>query len=620
MATKAQKKAQEFEYKAEMKQLLHLIIHSLYTHPEVFLRELISNASDALNKIRFRMLTDSNVLDPDADLNIKIELDSKKQTISIVDSGVGMTKEELINNLGTVASSGTMQFLQQMQESGKPLDGDLIGQFGVGFYSVFMVTDDVTVETRHADPDSKGYRWQSSGEGTFSIEEIHKETRGTKISFKLKDEHKEFSEEYRVKNIIQKYSNFVDFPIFVGKEEVNRVSALWHKRKDDIKEEELTEFYKFISNDFNPPLGHLHLSIEGAVNFKALIFIPDTAPSTFTKEHLEKSLHLYSNKVFIQDDCKELLPEYLRFLKGVVDTEDLPLNVSREVTQNSPVMAKIRNTIISKLFAFLDDWSKNDKEKFKKFHQHFGQMFKIGINTDFANKDKIVDLLRFESTKTAKGEFTSLKEYVSNMKKDQKEIYYLTGEQRDELTRHPNLEYFRKNDLEVLLLSDPMDVFVIPGIHEYNKKELKSIDKADLDFKQDAKEKGEELSENLATSLIDIFKKTLGDKVEDVIASKRLVDSAATLVVGKEGMDKQMEKMMKMMNQDYAGSKKILEINLSHPLIKNLGSKIIGDENDPVLRSSILQIYEGALLIEGNLVEPTEFVNRMTELMVEATK
>ncbi|MFQ5604199.1 MAG: molecular chaperone HtpG [bacterium] len=620
MAKKTSQKAEEFEYRAEMKQLLHLIVHSLYTHPEIFLRELISNASDALNKIRFRMLTDSEVLDADAELKINIDLDSEKGALSISDTGIGMTKEELISEIGTVASSGTLELLKQMQEQDKPVDVNLVGQFGVGFYSVFMVTDEVTVETRHADLNSKGYRWKSDGQGKFTIQEIKKPHRGTKISFKLKKEHKDFSEEYRVKNVIQKYSNFVDFPIFVGKEEVNRVSALWHKPKDKIKEEELAEFYKFISNDFNPPLGHLHLSIEGAVNFKALIFVPETAPPIFYKEHLEKSLQLYSRKIFIQDDCKELLPEYLRFLKGVVDTEDLPLNVSREVTQSSPAMAKIRNVITGKILSFFEDWAKNDRNKYEKFYKNYGTLFKTGVNTDFGNKDKIVELLRFESTKIAKGELTSLKEYVSRMQKDQKEIYYLSGEHRDVIERNPNLEYFKKNDLEVLLLTDPFDVFIIPSLNEYDKKPLKSIDKADLDLKKDEKEDKEALSENLSKSLIEIFKKTLGDKVEDVIESKRLVDSAATLVVGKEGMDMQMEKMMRAMNKEYSGSKKILEINFSHPLIKNLGKRIIADENDPVLRNSILQIYEGALLVEGNLTSPNEFVSRMTELMVEATK
>lgn len=618
MATKTKKKVESFEYKAEMKQLLHLIVHSLYTHPEVFLRELISNASDALNKIRFRMLTDTDVLDSEADLKIKIELDEGKQTLSIEDSGVGMTKEELVDRLGTIASSGTLEFLKQAQKNGKKIDSGLIGQFGVGFYSVFMVTDEVTVETRHAEKDSKGYRWKSDGQGSFSIEEFDKKTRGTRISFKLKDDHKSFSEEWQVKNVIQKYSNFVDFPIFVGKEEVNRVSALWHRKKKDIKEEELTEFYKFVSNDFNAPQGHLHLSIEGAVNFKALVFIPETAPSVFQREHLEKSLQLYSKKVFIQDDCKELLPEYLRFLRGVVDTEDLPLNVSREVTQNSPVMAKIRDILTKRVLGFLEDWAKNEKGKYEKFYKNFGPIFKSGVNSDFANKEKLVELMRFETTKTDKGDMTSFKEYVSRMKNEQKDIYYISGEHRESIERNPNLEYFKKNDFEVLLLSEPFDVFVVPSLNEYDSKKIISIDKADLDLK--SSDDKEALAENLSKPLIDIFKKTLGDKVEDVIESKRLVDSPATLVVGKEGMDKQMEKMMKMMNQDYAGSKKILEINLSHPLIKNLGKRIIADENDPLLRNSVLQIYEGALLIEGNLTSPNEFVSRMTELMVEATK
>jgi molecular chaperone HtpG len=620
MAPKAKEKTQEYEYKAEMKQLLHLIVHSLYTHPEVFLRELISNASDALNKIRFRMLTDTNVLDPDADYKIVIELDAKKQLFTIEDSGIGMHKDDLINEIGTVAKSGTLEFLKQMQENGKPLDGNLIGQFGVGFYSVFMVTDEVTVETRHADSDSKAYRWVSVGQGKFTVEEIDKANRGTRISFKLKKEYKDFAEEWRVKNVIQKYSNFVDFPIFVGKEEVNRVGALWHRPKDDIKDEELHEFYKFISNDMNPPLAHLHLGIEGAVNFKALIFIPETAPSMFLREHLEQSLQLYAKKVFIQDDCKELLPEYLRFLEGVVDTEDLPLNVSREVTQSSPAMSKIRDILTKRTLAWLAKMAKKEKVQYEKFYRNFGPIFKTGVTSDFTNKDKIVDLMRFESTQTGKDELISFREYADRMNPEQKEIYYISGEHRDMIERNPNLEYFRKNDIEVLLLSDPFDVFVLPAIPEYDKKPLKSIDKADLDLQEKSQEAGEALSENLSKSLLTIFKETLGDKVEDVIASKRLVDSAVTLVVGKEGMDKQMEKMMKMMNKEYSGSKKILEVNLSHPLIKNLGAKIIGDDKSPLLRQSILQLYEAALLLEGDLSNPNEFVSRMTELMVAATQ
>lgn len=612
--------AQEFEYKAEMKQLLHLIVHSLYTHPEIFLRELISNASDALNKIRFRMLTDRNVLDADADLKIAITLDAKEHTFAIEDSGVGMTKEDLIEKIGTVASSGTLEFLQQVKNENRTLDGNLIGKFGVGFYSVFMVAEEVTVETRHADPDSKAYRWRSGGEGKFTIEEIDKATRGTKISFKLKETAKEFSEDYTVKHIINKYSNFVDFPIFVDNEKVNTVTALWHKPKDQVKEEDLVEFYKFISNDYNPPLGHLQLAIEGAVSFNALLFIPENAPPMWFRDPHEKSLHLYSNKVFIQDDCKELLPEYLRFVKGVVDTADLPLNVSREVTQNSPAMAKIRDILTKKILSFLGDWSKQEKNKYEKFYKTFGPFFKTGVNTDFANREKVIDLLRFESTKMAKGEMLSLKDYVTRMKLEQKAIYYLSGEHRDLLEKNPNLEYFKKNDFDVLLLTDPVDVFVVPSINEYDKKPLQSIDKADLDLAADEAGKPEALSGDLAKSLLTIFKETLGDKVEDVIESKRLVNSPVTLVVGKDGMDNQMEKMMKLMDKTYSGSKRILEVNVSHPLIKNLSRRNLASPTDSVLRKSILQLYEGALLLEGNLSSPVDFIGRMTELLEEATK
>lgn len=614
-------KAQQFEFKAEMKQLLHLIVHSLYTHPEIFLRELISNASDALNKVRFRMLTDKDVLEADADLKIQIEVDKDKQTFSIEDSGIGMTQDDLIDRIGSVASSGTMDFVQQLKDVKKEDVGDMIGRFGVGFYSVFMVTDEVTVETRHADKDSQGYRWKSAGEGTFTIEKFDKKTRGTKISFKLKDDFKHYSEEYGVKNIIQKYSNFVDFPIHIGKEKVNMVTALWQKPKDKQTEEELSEFYKFVSNDFSPPLGHLYLNLEGVVSFKALIFIPETAPPyLYTREAFEYSLHLYSDKVFIQDNCKELLPEYLRFVKGVVDTSDLPLNVSREVTQSSPVMAKIRNVLTNKILGFLEDWSEKEKNKFEKFYKNFGPLFKGGVNSDISNKDKIVELLRFESTKIEKDQLTSLKEYVSRMNEEQKDIYFLTGESREQLERNPNLEYFKKHDLEVLLLSDPMDVFIVPSLDEYDKKLLKSIEKADLDLKETKDEKKETLNEDLAISLLSVFKETLGDKVEDVIESKRLVDSAATLVVGKDGLDPQMEKMMKMMNKDYTGSKKILEINTSHPLIKNLSRLNMASSTDPLLRNCILQLYDGAALVEGNLASPTEYVSRMTEIMADATK
>jgi molecular chaperone HtpG len=617
-----QKNLETFEYQAEMKQLLHLIIHSLYTHPEVFLRELISNASDALNKVRFEELSRrENILQPDAELNIDITVNSDEQTFCIEDNGIGMRKDELITEIGTVAHSGTLAFMEKLKTENKAIDAQkIIGQFGVGFYSVFMVADEVTVETRYAEKGSKGYRWKSDGKGTFTIEEIDREERGTKIYFTLKDEYKEFSEKQRVESVVKRYSNFVDFPITVNEDKVNVVEALWHKNKSELEEEELNEFYKFISNDFRPPLGHLHLRIEGVVNFKALIFIPEHAPPLFFTENYDKSLHLYSRKVMIQENCPDLLPEYLRFARGVVDTEDLPLNVSREVAQSSPVMAKIRKIITGKLLSFLQDWADNDKDKYKQFYNTFSQMLKHGINSDWEHRDKLLELLRFESSLLDEGELTSFKDYVSRMREDQKEIYYLAGDSRDVVERNPNLEYFKKNGIEVLLLLDPIDVFAVPSINEYDGKPLKSIEKADIDLSEESVEEEEKLTENLSKSLIDVFKEVLGDKVEDVRESKRLVDSPATLVIGKEGMDVQTERMMKMMNKEFTGSKRVMEINTAHPLIKNLATLTMGDSHDPLLRKVILQLYEGALLIEDNLTSPTEFMSRMTDIMTKATK
>jgi len=612
--------SQTYEFKAELKQLLNLIVHSLYTQPEIFMRELISNASDALNKVRFMQLTDQNILEPERELKIRIEVDSKKHTFSIEDTGIGMSHDELIENIGTVAKSGTLHYLEKIQKEGQKIDADLIGQFGVGFYSVFMVTDEVSVETRQASPDSKAYLWKSDGKGTFSISEIIREERGTRISFTLKDEYKEFAEEYRVKSIIQKYSNFIGFPIFIGKERINSLEALWRKSKDELKDDELTEFYKYVAGDFKAPLGHLHLSLEGTVNFKALLFVPPDAPYDIFNDIREKSLHLYTNRVFVQDNAPDLLPEYLRFIKGVVDTEDLPLNISRQVTQDSPVMAKIRNVLTTRILGMLEDWAKNDSAKYEKFYKNFGHVLKLGVNSDFVNKDKIIKLLRFESTTKNKGDLTSLDDYITRMPEKQKEIYYLTGENREIIEKNPKLEYFRKYNLEVLLLVDPIDIFIIPSIFEYEKKKLQSIEKADL--KLDVKDhpaEGQALEENLLNSLIAVFKETLGDKVEDVTTSSRLVDSPATLVIGKEGLDPQVEKFMKMMNQEVNPQKKILEINPIHPLIKNLSRLNIGNSKNPLLRQAILQIYESALLIDGNLENPTGFVTRLVEILTTAT-
>ncbi|MBF0387388.1 MAG: molecular chaperone HtpG [Candidatus Omnitrophica bacterium] len=609
---------QTFEYKAEMKQLLQLIIHSLYTHPEVFLRELISNASDALNKLRYRQLTDENILDKGQELEIRISVDDKAGTFTISDNGIGMTREDLTENIGTVARSGTLEFLKKMAEE-KKAAGELIGRFGVGFYSVFMVADEVTIETRHAASDSRGYRWVSTGESSFTIEEIVKEHRGTSIFFKFKAGALEFAGEHKIREIIRKYSNFADFPIFVGKDKANTVEALWRKGEADVKDEERNEFYKFIANDYEEPLASLHLAVEGSgAEFKALLFIPRRAAFDLMRTRQHKTVQLYANKIMIMDDCKDLLPEYLQFIRGVVDTSDLPLNVSREVVQSCPAMASIRATLTAKIIQWLQKMANKETEKYLAFHKTFGPLFKTGLNSDFANREKLIELMRFESSTRKAGELTSFKDYVGRMKEGQKAVYYLAGDGRAQIEHNPNLEYFRKHGQEVLFLTEPVDIFVIPSITEYDKKPVKAIDQGDieLDTAGDPEKKGED---DLSKSLVGLFKDTLKEQVADVRVSRRLVDSAVTLVSSSEGLDRQTERMMKMMGQDVVSAKRIMEVNIDHPVLKNLSRRFLANPSDALLKKCVVQLYESAQLLDGELTSRSEYVNRMIDIMKEAT-
>lgn len=612
---------EQFEFKAEMKQLLHLIIHSLYTHPDVFLRELISNSSDALNKFRFERLTKPKVLNPEQELCIRITTDKETNTISIEDFGVGLTKEDLINKLGSVASSGTLEYLQALKEQGKNLEnGDLIGQFGVGFYSVFMVTDEVTLETKYFEEGSESYQWVSNGEGSYSIGTSIREVRGTKITFTLKEEFKDLIEDYKLKSIIEKYSNFVEFPIFVNDTQVNTVTALWQRSADSVSEEERNEFYKFLTHDYENPMGYIHFAVEGVIECKSVLFIPANAPTNFLREEDQKSVNLYSNKVLIQENCKELLPDYLRFIRGVVDTPDLPLNVSREITQSSPVMSKIKTILVGRILTLLEDWASTEPSKYEKFLKNFGQLFKLGINSDFTNKDRLTHLLRYESTRTEKGTLTSLKDYISRMDSDHNSIYYVSGDNRETLFNSPKLEYFKKQNIEVLLLTDPSDIFTVPYIFEYEGKKLESIEKAEI--KEDESKNSDDttsISEQQKGDVIAKFKEILKDAIEDVVESKRLVNSPATLVQGKDGMDTHTERLMKMMDKNFSGTRRILEINTSHPLIKNIASLLEDTTNDEFTTKSIQHIYESCLLLEGMLNDPNEYFQRMSELLTKAT-
>lgn len=612
------KTIEEFQYRAEMQQLLHLIVHSLYTHKEIFLRELISNASDALNKIRFLQLSEHSLRGPAGDYRIAITLDEEANTLAVEDTGIGMTREDLTERIGTIASSGTLGFLNELKKAEKPVDAHLIGQFGVGFYASFMVADRIVIDTLNADPAEQPLRWESDGGGRYTIEESDRQERGTKITLYLKKNEDEFCKDHRIRQIVRKYSNFVDFPIHIGDDQINTVKALWRTRKDEVGEEERSEFYKFITNDYRDPLGHVHLHIEGLVNFNALLFVPAEVPMGFYREGIDKGLHLYSSGVFIQDDAQELLPEYLRFVKGVVDTHDLPLNVSREVTQNSPVTAKINTILTNKLLGMLKEWAEEEGDRYEKFFRHFGSLLKWGVQAEVAKRDDILDLLRYASTKTEEEKTTSLKDYVGRMQEGQEEIYYLLADHLEVAVRNPNLEYFRENDIEVLLLVEPVDVMTVPHVFSYADRTLKSIEKADIKVDADTSVTGV-LATEAVDHLLALFRITLGDKIEDVVASKRLVDSAATLVVGSAGMDTQVERMMKLMNQDFTGSKKILEVNMSHPLLKNMARLRSDGGSDELLEKTVHQVYEGALLLDGNLSQTASFVERMTDLLVAAT-
>jgi len=610
MTTQTKKQIKEtFEYKAEMKQLLQLIAHSLYTHPEVFIRELVSNSSDALNKIRFKKLTEKNVYQLDKELRIDIKIDEEKQTFSISDTGLGMTKDDLINQLGTVAKSGTSEFLAQLKKGKDKADGSLIGQFGVGFYSVYMVTDKVSVKTRNYEEGSVGYKWTSKGDEKFEITEVKKEDRGTQIYFKLKDEYKEFATEARVRAILKKYSNFIEYPIYLNGEEINTVDAIWQKSKSEITQEEANEFYKFISNDYQDPFDYIHLDLEGVVSFKSLVFFPSKAPMNMFADDFRTTLHLYTNKVFIQDNADWLLPDYLRFCKGVIDTSDLPLNVSREVTQHSPVMAKIKSIITGKILSEFETWAKKDIEKYNTFYNEFGTMLKTGLNSDFSNRERLSKLLRFQTSK--RDELTSFDQYIELADKEAKKIYYLSAENLESAKRNPNMEYFNKNDIEVIFLTDPIDSFVIPQLYKYEEYELISIDKAEFD--NDEKTENEENKES--DKLVAAIKDILGDKVADVKESKRLVDSPCTIVAGKDGMDAQTERMMKMMDKNFEGAKKVFEVNLNHNILKNLTAYLDKNGTDDNFKNIVEQLYGSALLIEGELKNPTDYVAKVYDLI-----
>ncbi len=636
-----------YEFKTEVKQFMNLVINSLYSTKEIFLRELISNASDALDRLSFRSQTDPDILGDDSQFKIKIIPDKENKTLTVSDNGIGMTYDEMVENLGTIARSGTAVFLEALEKSKKEetLAPELIGQFGVGFYSSFIVADTVTVISRSVDSET-GVKWESSGDGAFTIEAADKPTRGTDVILKLKDldaDDPDFTQEWTIRQTVKRHSDFVRYPIVmdvereVSKEDdeskdqevldkdgkpiegekkteiveetLNSMKAIWARNKKEISEEEYTDFYSHISHDWNPPLTHLHLKMEGVTEYSALLFIPSQAPFDLFSPDRQHGVQLYCRRVFIMDDCKEILPEYLRFIKGVVDAPDLNLNISREILQQDALVRNIRKNLTKKI---LDKLAHMEAEEYENFYNEFGVVLKEGIHTDFENRDKIIDLARFKTSKS-EGKWVALKDYVANMKPDQEFIYYLTGDDLTTLLNSPHLEALKEKDYEVLLLTDPVDEFVLQAMPEYDGKQLKSAEKGDLGLDQ-----VDEETKTKYEGLFEKIKSYLEDEVKDVKPSSHLKESVACLSGDTYDLSAYMEKLLKASGQSVPKTKRILELNPNHPLLEKIQTLHENNADDETLKDYSRLLLDLAVVSEGGKVEnPARFSKMVGELMAK---
>ncbi len=612
-----------YEFQAEAKKLLDIVIHSLYTEKDIFLRELISNAADALEKFRHQQLLEEEVFDADASLEINISVDEKDHTLTITDSGIGMTRDELEHNLGTIAHSGSKTFLTELSE-GAQKDVSLIGQFGVGFYAAFMVATKVRVLSRSYHPDSDGHEWSSDGTGSYTLTPSSGLHRGTKIIIELEEDAYEYANDNAIKRIITQYSNFVPFPIKVTGEEVNTVQAVWTRSKNDIKDEEYTEFYKFIANAFDEPMTRLHFSADAPLAIKALLFVPETNTETMGFGRMDPGVSLYCQKILIEQHSKDILPEWLRFVKGVIDSEDMPLNISRQALQDSALVAKIKKIITSRFLKNLGELAKNEPETYGKIWKEFGIFLKEGATSDFTHRDALAKLLRFESSAAEPGELISLADYVERMKEGQEDIYYINGPTRASIETGPYIETFKRRDLEVLYTMEPIDDFVFTHLGEFDGKKLISADRADLrlpdlsDTKEKDADDAEKLEKPVADSLTKWMKEVLGEKVKDVVVSSRLEESPA-IIVNPDGMfTSSMERVMRATNQEHIISGKNLEINTGHHLIQGLADMRVEDEN--FAKNLIEQLFDNAMIQAGLMIEPRSMVERSYEIMERALK
>ncbi|MDA1339208.1 MAG: molecular chaperone HtpG [Methylophilales bacterium] len=624
------KQKETMNFQTEVKQLLHLMIHSLYSNKEIAIRELISNASDAADKLRFEALNDNKLYEGQSELKIHVDYDKKNRTVTISDNGIGMDREDIINNIGTIARSGTKEFLTKLSGD-EAKDANMIGQFGVGFYSAFIIADEVTLESRKVGK-NEGFKWQSKGDGEFTLEPVSKESRGTLITLHLKKDEDEFLDSWRLKEIIKKYSDHITLPIVMKKtdfkdgesiktdedETINNASAIWARNKKDVKAKEYEEFYKGLTYDMEPPLAHFHNRVEGTQEYTSLLYIPSKAPFDLYDRERNEGVKLYVKRIFIMEANDKLMPQYLRFIKGVIDSNDLPLNVSREILQDSKQVESIKSGSVKKLLSSLEDMAKKKPEDYTKFWSQFGRVMKEGPAEDFANREKIAALLRFSSTHDATDEQSvSLQAYVERMKPEQEAIYFITADSFMAAKNSPHLEIFKKKNIEVLLLGDRVDEWMVSNLPEFKGKKLQSIAKGDLDLgklEEDSEKEAKKKIEEEAKTLIEKIKSSLGDRVKDVKVTHRLTDSPSCLVVGEHDISGNLERILKAAGQNTPDVKPTLEINPEHTLIKKL-EKLSGSEEFDEYASVI---FDQAILSEGGqLDDPVSFVKKINRLLTK---
>ena len=625
MSVETRKETMEFQ--AEVRQLMKLMIHSLYSNKEIFLRELISNASDACDKLRFEALSNEALYDGDSALKIRVDFDKDARTVTVSDNGIGMSREEVVDNIGTIAKSGTRQFFESLTGD-QSHDLELIGQFGVGFYSCFIVADKVTLTTHRAgEAADQAVQWESDGEGSYSLTTTTKDSRGTEIVLHLREGEDEFLDAWRLRSIITRYSDHIAIPIeMLSQEEdkkgeyeaINNASALWKRPKKDISDEEYQEFYKHVAHDFGEPLAWTHNQVEGTQSYTSLMYIPKTAPFDLWDRDRRHGIKLYVKRVFIMDDAEHLMPQYLRFVRGLVDSDDLPLNVSREILQQNKFIDGIRAASVKKVLGLLETMAKNEPEKYAEFWTQFGQVMKEGPAEDFANRERIAKLLRFSSTHTdSEDQTVSLEDYISRMPEGQDKIYYVTADGFPAAKNSPHLEVFRKKGIEVLLLSDRVDEWLVSHLTEFDGKSLVSVAKGDLDLGKlggDEADKTDEKAAGEYKEFLDKVKETLSDEVSEVRASQRLTDSPSCLVLGEQEMAMHMQQLLKQAGHDVPDSKPILEVNMDHPLVKRLRDET--DETRFADWSTLL--FEQAMLSQGGqLDDPSTFVKRLNGILVE---